>query len=1127
MVTIRGFELRHIQVRVSFGFWISPDACELRVEDSINHLEVAMPRSFGNRFWANSARPGVYGTRGWPQLFSYLTEFCYPNNPKLCYSPSIDLYDVALINPLTSSSGGYVLHYLRTFSHGDVNMDEECVKARAYPDCVQEALAKLHGLRIPAEGTIAGGGLAAGPGDMNGSAATTQPAAASPSKSRSTKLPIILSLLIGVPILLAALAGMYCYYRLRVRRRETFNTPIYDTDAEAASSTPLAAAGASSSQLTSREPLLDGGDNDNGSSGHGRRGTTAYGTGFVAILTGPDGICLGGLLGSGSFGKVFEAATDTPIRAAATAAGSGAAAITGGGAAKPFVSMNSQKTNGSWRSGSDAAAMMTTPSTMLGTSASGGFRSGSGSSSNSTPFPGHGNTLGSSALHSPDCELPETLKHIKRTNAREEEEAEEEEEEEVARREREIEAEVEAEMDEFDATVPPYSPAPSTVVVMPVPPGTRPGTPRPPFSSSSNAFFGASSSATNILSSALITGALTTPLWTPHSTPRVTPRVTSCSSPCATPLSSPANTAKVTAAAAACSLPCGSVGIEAFDCTAPGAMSSPLYVSSGRQALLLPQQQQPSPLTLSQSLELRSPPPSPLRPLRPLPPPPPPPNPPLQQQQQEQGALAGETWIVMELCDGGSLAAAVRRGEFHSRNGTLDLPGVLAVLRDISRGMAYLHSRGILHGDLKAENVMLCKRPAPPAAAGAAVAAPARAQTSASGLWWRKASAGSAAGSATPTLALPSVHSSVSGYTSRFAPASASTSGDAAASSADCAGGSALYGTPGGTLSVQEGGLDSFRYVAKVCDFGLSRSLDPGRTHLRTAVAGSVSHMAPETLLRGEMRKEADVYAFGVLPLVACTCNLLHSLVAHLGDPTPHLATHSMPVWELVRGAKAYEGLSHGEVVQAVVLRGGRPQLPPQAHTPTRVLPEPLSDLASECWASDPDARPTFEEMVRAAPHGGAAPEVVTGSGSVFSSDTRPMQAGFAGLLAHMARLAKKVPLFLLPYHRRQQYASQPQLQPQAEAEQSSPAVLLPSIFSPRCGDEHGSKIKNCEESAPKHWDSQGTQFGTGAYAATAAAAAAGPAAAAAKPIDATEAAEGGIELAAALERFSFGQMLQ
>lgn len=62
--------------------------------------------------------------------------------------------------------------------------------------------------------------------------------------------------------------------------------------------------------------------------------------------------------------------------------------------------------------------------------------------------------------------------------------------------------------------------------------------------------------------------------------------------------------------------------------------------------------------------------------------------------------------------------------------------------------------------------------------------------------------------------------------------------------------------------------------AARVCsrsqvgDFGLSRALDSGRSHLqRTAgcVAGSLSHLAPEALLRGEMRREGDVYAFGVL----------------------------------------------------------------------------------------------------------------------------------------------------------------------------------------------------------------------------------------------------------------------
>lgn len=68
-------------------------------------------------------------------------------------------------------------------------------------------------------------------------------------------------------------------------------------------------------------------------------------------------------------------------------------------------------------------------------------------------------------------------------------------------------------------------------------------------------------------------------------------------------------------------------------------------------------------------------------------------------------------------------------------------------------------------------------------------------------------------------------------------------------------------------------------------------------------------------------------------------------------------------MWELVTGAKAYAGLSHEEVIQAVVLRGCRPQLPPQA-APERALPKPLAELAAECWSSDPQLRPSFKDVL-------------------------------------------------------------------------------------------------------------------------------------------------------------------
>lgn len=67
-----------------------------------------------------------------------------------------------------------------------------------------------------------------------------------------------------------------------------------------------------------------------------------------------------------------------------------------------------------------------------------------------------------------------------------------------------------------------------------------------------------------------------------------------------------------------------------------------------------------------------------------------------------------ETWLLLEYCDRSHLGAAIAKGKFRRRaDGAPDMVAILRSLLEIASGMAYLHSLGVLHGDLKPENVLL------------------------------------------------------------------------------------------------------------------------------------------------------------------------------------------------------------------------------------------------------------------------------------------------------------------------------------------------------------------------------------------------------------------------------------
>ncbi|CAD7700036.1 unnamed protein product [Ostreobium quekettii] len=68
------------------------------------------------------------------------------------------------------------------------------------------------------------------------------------------------------------------------------------------------------------------------------------------------------------------------------------------------------------------------------------------------------------------------------------------------------------------------------------------------------------------------------------------------------------------------------------------------------------------------------------------------------------------TWIVMEYCDRGSLDRAIKDGIFFHDGDTRREPRFVSMLLtalDIASALAYLHSQKVVHGDLKAHNVLL------------------------------------------------------------------------------------------------------------------------------------------------------------------------------------------------------------------------------------------------------------------------------------------------------------------------------------------------------------------------------------------------------------------------------------
>ncbi|GBF95008.1 hypothetical protein Rsub_07509 [Raphidocelis subcapitata] len=123
-------------------------------------------------------------------------------------------------------------------------------------------------------------------------------------------------------------------------------------------------------------------------------------------------------------------------------------------------------------------------------------------------------------------------------------------------------------------------------------------------------------------------------------------------------------------------------------------------------------------------------------------------------------------------------------------------------------------------------------------------------------------------------------------------------------------------------------------FAAKVGDYGLCRRAAPGLGSARVSPGnyGTITHVAPELMLDGNLTPAADAYSFGVL------------------------------LYEMLTGARAWAGLSHTAIVlQTSVL--GRGLEPPAGLSQS--APE-LAGLLADCLDRDPRRRPTFDGAARA-----------------------------------------------------------------------------------------------------------------------------------------------------------------
>ncbi|GMJ08023.1 hypothetical protein like AT2G23200 [Hibiscus trionum] len=129
--------------------------------------------------------------------------------------------------------------------------------------------------------------------------------------------------------------------------------------------------------------------------------------------------------------------------------------------------------------------------------------------------------------------------------------------------------------------------------------------------------------------------------------------------------------------------------------------------------------------------------------------------------------------------------------------------------------------------------------------------------------------------------------------------------------------------------------------VAKVADFGLSRSGPPDQSHVSTVVKGTFGYLDPDYLRTQQLTEKSDVYSFGVV--------LLEVLCARPAiDPTLPMDQVNLAEWGMLHKKKG--------LLEQILDPSIKPKINPNSL-------RKFADIAEKCLEEDAADRPTMSDV--------------------------------------------------------------------------------------------------------------------------------------------------------------------